>query len=143
MKLITFGELNKKFWIYVLLYLGIILVLNIFSIAIQNSDENIKNNLKNIPLMLIIVHGALTLSIIFECWLKKTISNKKPEEQNKENIFWQIICIYYNPRKARIKNFLILILMIFLDYIYDAGIMHYQFKNKKIRNWCLEKFINF
>ena len=131
MKFINSGKFNKKFLICAISYLGIILVLNIFSIAIQNSDENIKNNLKNIPLMLIIVHGALTLSIFFECWLKKTISNKKQEEQNKENIFWQIIYIYYNPRKARIKNFLILILMIFLDYIYDAGIMYYQFKNKK------------
>jgi len=72
----------------------------------------------------IIIYGALTLCIIFECWLKKSISNKKQEEENHENIFSPIIYIYHNPRKANIKNFLILILMIILDYIYDAGIMY-------------------
>jgi len=79
----------------------------------------------------IIIYGALTLCIIFECWLKKSISNKKQEEENHENIFSPIIYIYHNPRKANIKNFLILILMIILDYIYDAGIMYYQLKNKR------------
>ena len=134
MKLISFGKLDQKFLIYVLVYIIIILSLNFLSILLQDTDVSTKDN---IPLMLIIIHGSLILFIILECWLRKTIANKKPKEEkkekeNNEKNITKIIYIYNKPKKANINQFLILILMIFLDYIYDAGLMYYQkrYENK-------------
>ena len=134
MKLISFGNIDQKFLIYVLVYIIIILSLNFLSILLQDTDVSTKDN---IPLMLIIIHGSLILFIFLECWLRKTTANKKPKEDKKEkennqkNIT-KIIYIYNKPKKANVNQFLILILMIFLDYIYDAGLMYYQkrYENK-------------
>ena len=132
MKLISFGNIDQKFLIYVLFYIIIILSLNFLSIILQDTDVSTKDN---IPLILIIIHGSLILCIIMECWLRKTIANKKPKEEEKESNeknSSNIIYIYNNPKKANINQFLILILMIVLDYIYDAGLMYYQkrYENK-------------
>ena len=124
MKLISFGNIDQKFLIYVLFYIIIILSLNFLSIILQDTDVSTKDN---IPLMLIIIHGSLILCIIMECWLRKTIANKKPKEEEKESNeknSSNIIYIYNNPKKANINQFLILILMIVLDYIYDAGLTY-------------------
>ena len=115
------------------MYIVIIILLNVLSILLRYTNASIAN----IPLLLIIIRSSLILFIIFECWLRKTIANKKPkeEEEEKENnksIMSKIIYIYNKPKKANVKQFLILILMIVLDYICEAGLICYQiiYENK-------------
>ena len=126
MRLISCSKTNKKFGVlYMLPYLLVTLLLNIISIILQNSDQNIKNNLKNIPLMLIIIHASLIFLISLECWLRKAFPhNSGDENKDKENNS-KIIYIFTNPKKVNysLGQLLILILIIVLDYIYDAGIM--------------------
>ena len=134
MRLISCSKTNKKFrLLYILPYLLVTLLLNTISIILQNSDQNIKNNLKNIPLMLIIIHASLIFLISLECWLRKAFPhNSEDENKDKENNS-KIIYIFTNPRKVNysLGQLLILILIIVLDYIYDAGIMYYQKKNEQ------------
>ena len=133
MRLISFGKTNKKFWVYVLAYIAVTIALNTISIILQNSDQNIKNNLKNIPLMIIIIHASLILLIFLECWLRNAFPHNSEDENEDSDNNNKIIYIFNNPRKVNynLNQLLILILIIVLDYIYDAGIMYYQKKNKQ------------
>ena len=149
MAIISFGYIDKQFLIYASLYITVTIVLNIISIIITNIDDNIKNILKNIPQMLIIIHGSLILAIIFECYLRKRISNekieilKKKEEEHKNNMIMKYI--YNEPKKINIKkNLVILILIIFFDYIYDFGLMFYEknFKDSELVFGEVFKFLD-
>ena len=110
MRLITFGKINLKFLIIVSIYIGIILVLNSISIGLKNSDDSIKKILKNIPIMLIIIHGSLIFYIILEYWrnklISKKVSNNEINEGNDSRIIYLIYLIYlYNlPQKKNIKK---------------------------------------
>ena len=137
MRLISCSKTNKKFrLLYILPYLLVTLLLNTISIILQNSDQNIKNNLKNIPLMIIIIHGSLILLIFLECWLRKAFPHNSEDENEDSENNSKIIYIFNNPRKVNynLNQLLILILIIVLDYIYDAGIMYYQKKNEQKSN---------
>ena len=129
MKLISLGNIDKIFLIYASIYIVVTIVLNIISIILQNNEDNIKNLLKNISVMIINIHGSLIFAIIFQCYLNKVISNRKPENIIKEedNNNERIIYIYNKPKKENDKkSFFLLILMIIFDYIYDGGLMFYQ-----------------
>ena len=129
MKIISFGYIDRKFLLYSSIYIVIILTLNTISMILKNIDDSIKKILKNIPVMLIIIHGSLIFAIIFECYLRKSVKTKIPnkeiknDEENKNGIVY----IYNEPKKENVKeNFFLLILMIILDYIYDGGLMFFQ-----------------
>ena len=129
MKIISFGYIDRKFLLYSSIYIVIILTLNTISMILKNIDDSIKKILKNIPVMLIIIHGSLIFAIIFECYLRKSVKTKMPnkeiknDEENKNGIVY----IYNEPKKENVKeNFFLLILMIILDYIYDGGLMFFQ-----------------
>ena len=81
------------------------------------------------------MHGLLIFFIIFECRLRKSFSDvdKEEEKETYEINNQRIIYIFNNPRRTgrNINQFLILILMIFLDYIYDSGLMYYQINNEQ------------
>ena len=129
MKLISLGNIDKIFLIYASIYIVVTIVLNIIFIILQNNEDNIKNLLKNISVMIIIIHGSLIFAIIFQCYLNKVISNRKPENIIKEedNNNERIIYIYNEPKKENDKkSFFLLILMIIFDYIYDGGLIFYQ-----------------
>ena len=68
MKIISFGYIDRKFLLYSSIYIVIILTLNTISMILKNIDDSIKKILKNIPVMLIIIHGSLIFAIIFECY---------------------------------------------------------------------------
>ena len=131
MKLITFGKLNKKFLLLASIYIALNLFLNISSIFLQKLIDKENKILRNIPIMLIIIHGSLVVFVFFECWLRKTTSNRFREINNNENNL--ITSRYFDrtQKKANLKKFLVLVLIIILDYIYDAGIMYYQLKYEK------------
>ena len=54
MKLISIGNLNKKFVLFLIAFLIIMIVLNILSIVMDNIQDN---NEISLPLKLIIIYG--------------------------------------------------------------------------------------
>ena len=125
MKLISIGKINTKFLIYTLIYLVIIVLLNIISSILSYFDVSNDNNLF---LILICCHGSLIFFVVGECWLRKTIFNTNMEEKAKESDKNKnsIKYLFRKSESFNIKNFLILILMIILDYIYDGGLIYFQ-----------------
>ena len=78
--------------------------------------------------MLIIIHGSLIFYIILEYWRNKLISKKVSNNEINEGNYNRIIYLYNLPQKKNIKKLVVIILMIILDFIYDAGIMYYHKK---------------
>ena len=126
MRIISIGNIDKKFLIFSLIYVIIIVALNILSLAFRK----IKLRPGNIPLILIMSHGFLIFFVIFECILKKSMKKKVKEEIiNKRNTIDEESekkLIFNDSNKVDIKNFFILVFMIILELAYDTGLLCYQ-----------------
>ena len=126
MRIISIGNIDKKFLIFSLIYVIIIVALNILSLAFRK----IKLRPSNIPLILIMSHGFLIFFVIFECILKKSMKKKVKEEIiNQRNTIDEESekkLIFNDSNKVDIKNFFILVFMIILELAYDTGLLCYQ-----------------
>lgn len=126
MRIISIGNIDKKFLIFSLIYVIIIVALNILSLTFRK----IKLRPSNIPLILIMSHGFLIFFVIFECILKKSMKKKVKEEIiNKRNNIDEESekkLIFNDSNKVDIKNFFILVFMIILELAYDTGLLCYQ-----------------
>ena len=76
MKLISLGNINKKFFRLAYFYLAVILFLNITSFVLNYMEASIDN----MPLLLIICHCPLLLCIFEEDYFKKKSTDKKRKE---------------------------------------------------------------
>ena len=120
MKLISLGNINKKFFRLAYFYLAVILFLNITSYILNYMEASIDN----MPLLLIICHCPLLLCIFEEDYFKKKSTDKKRESVSIINNKINYLSDNYTPYNK--KKLIILILMIILDYIYDAGLIYFQ-----------------
>ena len=120
MKLISLGNINKKFFRLAYFYLAVILFLNITSFVLNYMEASIDN----MPLLLIICHCPLLLCIFEEDYFKKKSTDKKKERVSIINNKINYLSDNYTPYNK--KKLIILILMIILDYIYDAGLIYFQ-----------------
>ena len=144
MNLISLGKIDKKFLRYTLIYIIIMISLNVVSHFLEEG----KALPENILLILIISHGTLIFFIIFELRLRKTISKEitiveKPNEKSESK---KIIKYIFNDKvkeKFSIKKFLILLLMIFLELIYDASLTFYGNINAEFSDLVLEEIYKF
>ena len=120
------------------------IAINIVSYYIQKG----KAEPENILLILIISHGSLIFFILFECWLRKTISKKIPSEdksKGKSESKKILKYIYHdnNKKKLDVKKFLILLLMIILELIYDASLTFYKKINSEYSDLVMEEIYKF
>ena len=96
MKLISIGNLNKKFVLFLIAFLLIMIALNILSIVMDNIQDN---NEISLPLKLIIRYGFRVFFIIPEILtknkcLKEKIENQKTEiSHNKINYIYNFLNI--------------------------------------------------
>ena len=124
---IEIGKVDFKFLIYSLSYIITVILINVFSFSFKSVGLQIKN----IPLLLIITHSSLIFLIIYKCFLRKII--KKKEINIERNTLKdgkkkgkELELIFNESGKINVKNPLILISMILLEFIYDTCLLIYQ-----------------
>ena len=123
MKMITLGKIDKRFLYHTFFYLLVMLFLNIIATIFKSLEVSTDN----MPLILAICHACLIFFIAPECWLKYQISSVKTNEKtNKYLSNKNIRYIYRKTKPFNIKIFSILIILIILDYTYDAGLIYFQ-----------------
>ena len=126
MKLVTFGKINKKFFLYALLYILIIFFLNSISYILIKQSNSENKIFKNQPIMLIIINSSLIFFIIFEFCLRKAKPNQEKEINSNDENFIDIKDYNKKEKRENLIKLIILVLMIVLDFIYEAGLMIYQ-----------------
>ena len=123
MKCISLGKKNKRFLLHAIFYLLVMIFLNI----IASIFKYMKVSTDNMPLILAICHACLIFFIAPECWFKYQISSSKIKEKTKETLNSKRVKYLFKKSKPfNIKIFLVLIIMIILDYIYDSGLIYFQ-----------------
>jgi hypothetical protein len=123
MKCISLGKKNKRFLFHAIFYLLVMIFLNI----IASIFKYMKVSTDNMPLILAICHACLIFFIAPECWFKYQISSSKIKEKTKETLNSKRVKYLFKKSKPfSIKIFLVLIIMIILDYIYDSGLIYFQ-----------------
>ena len=105
MKLISLGNLNKKFLLYLLAFIIIVIAYNL--VAVLYLNKNIADNQISIPLNIIIRYSFYIIFIIPEILIKKKTSKEKNEKHKNEIIDKKIVYIYKHPSKNR-KSLIIL-----------------------------------
>ena len=126
MKLISIGKLDIKFLLYTFIYLLVILLLNISSFILNYK----KFATDNIPGILIITHCSLLFYIIPHFLVKKSFSDNNKQKNVKKDNNQKINYLVSNSEPFSIKQFLILVIMLILEYIYDAGLIYFQKENE-------------
>jgi len=113
MKLISLGNLNKKFLLYFLAFIIIVIAYNL--VAVLYLNKNIADNQISIPLNIIIRYSFYIIFIIPEILTNKKHLKEKNEIQKNEIIDNNIVYIYKHPSKNR--KSLIILSLVFLFFI--------------------------
>ena len=144
MKLISLGKIDKKFYISLVLYIIMFIIVNVVSYFFEKNESD---NLTNLELNKIIIYGFCIFFLFLEYINRKTLSNKKSTDKrsikNNKNSITYIFRFKY--REIDYKKFLVLILFLILNYIYDFGtdiyyrakLHHYKFLSKDATNIML------
>ena len=122
MKLISLGKIDKKFFLFLFLY--IIISSLMFSIGLYIDNEE-NNKIENILLNRIINYSCFIFYILPEYIIKNKSSTSKQEndEKNINDYKNQIIYLQYNkPKIMNTKSYLYLLFLLSLNYIIDFGL---------------------
>ena len=121
MKLISFGNLNKKFFSYLIAFIIIEVILNLIVLYINNNADN----QICIPLEIIIKYCFRILFIIPEILIKKKNQKEKNGNQKNKIIDNKIVYIYKHPSK-NIKTLMKIIILVFLYFIYNSSVVFFK-----------------
>ena len=105
MTLISLGNLNQKFLLYLLSFIIIVIAYNL--VAVLYLNKNIADNQISIPLNIIIRYSFYIIFIIPEILINKKHLKEKNEIPKNEIIDNNIVYIYKHPSKNR-KSLIIL-----------------------------------
>ena len=126
MKLISLGNLNKKFLLYLLAFIIIEISINLISLYINNNNNNNNNdNQICIPLRIIIQSSFMIIFIIPEILTKKKCSKEKKENKINAIIENKIVYIYKNPSKNKM-SIIIIISLGFFYFILNSTLVFFQ-----------------
>ena len=137
MKLISLGKIDKKFYISLILYIIMFITMSVIDYLVQRNEMD---NLTNLELKKIITFGSCVFFGIPEYVIRKSLSNKRLLDKkiainNKHSI---IYIFRFKYKEINYKKFLVLILFLLLNYIYDfstdiyytANSNHYKLLSK-------------
>jgi len=123
MKLISLGKIDEKFFLYSYVYIIIKIILNGISTFLKIKEVVIQN----LPLILIINNSSNIFFCIPEYFINKALSKKEIVEKKDIKNDNKILYLFRNPKKeSNIKNIILLIFVILLNYIYIGFIFSFQ-----------------
>ena len=132
MKLISLGKIDEKFFLYSYVYIIIKVLLNSISAFLKSREVVIQN----LPLILIINNSANIFFGIPEYFISKALSQKEIAEKKYIKNDNKILYLFRDKKKeSNIKNIIILIFVILLNYIYilpSYFSSKYKYLNKRI-----------
>jgi len=132
MKLISLGKIDEKFFLYSYVYIIIKVLLNSISAFLKSREVVIQN----LPLILIINNSANIFFGISEYFISKALSQKEIAEKKYIKNDNKILYLFRDKKKeSNIKNIIILIFVILLNYIYilpSYFSSKYKYLNKRI-----------
>ncbi len=132
MKLISLGKIDEKFFLYSYVYIIIKVLLNSISAFLKSREVAIQN----LPLILIINNSANIFFGIPEYFISKALSQKEIAEKKYIKNDNKILYLFRDKKKeSNIKNIIILIFVILLNYIYilpSYFSSKYKYLNKRI-----------
>ena len=124
MKLISLGKIDEKFFLYSYVYIIIKILLNSISAFLKNR----KVVIQNLPLILIINNSSNIFFGIPDYFISKALSKKEiAEKKDMKNDDNKILYLFRDKKsESNIKNIIILIFVILLNYIYIAFLFSFQ-----------------
>ena len=132
MKLISLGKIDEKFFLYSYVYIIIKIILNGISTFLKIKEVVIQN----LPLILIINNSSNIFFGIPEYFISKALSQKEIAEKIYIKNDNKILYLFRDKKKeSNIKNIIILIFVILLNYIYilpSYFSSKYKYLNKRI-----------
>ena len=144
MKLISLGKIDKKFYVSLILYIIMFITVNVVSYIFHKNESD---NLTNLELNKIIIYGFCIFLGIPEYINRKSLLNKKSADKRSIKSNKNSVTYIFRFKYGEIdyKKFLVLILFLILNYIFDFGTdiyytaksHHYKFSYKDATNTML------